>query len=84
VAEGFLTVLQVVEIVFAPVEAVDEVESVQICEAVSVELEDVRLFWLEISTREEMEECHRDVFVIAPLEVINAVQACSAATLDLQ
>lgn len=56
VAEGFLTVLQVVEIVFAPVETVDEVEPIQGFEAVRVELENVRFLSLEITAGEEMEE----------------------------
>ena len=79
-----MAILQVVEIVFAPVKTVDEIESVQRFEAASIELEDVRFLWLEVSTREEMQECHGEVFVITPLEVINMIETCSTAALDLK
>jgi len=48
-AEGFLAVLQLIEVVLAPVPAVDEVETVQF-EDVGEEREDVRPVRTEVST----------------------------------
>ena len=84
VAEGFLTLFQLIKVVFAPVKTVDEVESVQGFKTVRIELEDVHFLGLEVSNREEMQESHWQVFVITPLEVIHAVQTGSTGALDLK
>lgn len=71
IAEGFLTLVKMVEIVFIPI-PFDYVKTVQV-EASSEELEDVRLFGLEIPAGEESQERHRQILAVTPLEVIYAV-----------
>ena len=38
----------------------------------------------EVLTGKEVEKGHRHIFVITPLEVVHAVQACTAESFDLQ
>lgn len=81
-AEGFLTLVQLVEIVFVPI-PFNHVKTVQV-EALREELEDVCLLGFEITAGEESQKRHRQVFAIAPLEVVDSVQASATAALDLQ
>ena len=83
VAEGFLAVLQFVEVVFAPVPAVDKVEAVEV-QDIRECLKDVGPFRAEVSAGKQVEEGHRQFLPIAPLEVIHAVEAGTAASFDLQ
>ena len=79
--ESFLTVFQVVEIVDAPV-ALEVIKSVDL-HGLCAELEDVLLLRLEVAAGKEMQEDHWHAFAIAPLEVIDFVEASSAVAFDL-
>lgn len=43
----------------------------------------VLLLQLEVAAGKEMQECHRQAFAIAPLEVIDLVESSATAALDL-
>lgn len=80
-AEGLLAIVQLVEVVDAPIalEVIKAIEFHSLC----AELEDVFLLWLEVAAGKEMQEGHWQTFAIAPLEVIDFVEASATAALDL-
>ena len=83
VAQCVLAVCQLIEVVFAPIPPVDVVKAFQIQDIFEC-LEDVGSFRTEVAAGEEVEECHRQFLAMAPLEVIDFVQARSAACFDLK
>lgn len=82
VAEGFLALVQLVEVVFVLV-PFNHVKTVQV-KASRKELKDVCFLGLEIPAGEKPQKRHRQVFSITPLEVIHSVQAGPTAALNLQ
>ena len=84
VAEGFLAVFQLFEIVYAPVHGVDIDQTVHVLYYIFERLKEVRTFRTEVAAGQDMEEGHRQHFAIAPLEVIYFVQTRSAAPFNLK
>ena len=83
VAEGFLAVIQLVEVVFAPISAANRVEAVEV-QDIRECLKDVVSIRAEVSAGKHVEEGHRQFFSIAPLKVVHAVEAGTSAPFDLQ
>jgi len=82
VAEGFLTLVQMVEVVFVPI-PFNHVKTVEV-EALREEFKDVCLLGFEIPAGKEAQKRHWKILPIAPLEVIDTVQSSATAALNLQ
>ena len=82
-AESSLAVLQLVEVVLAPVLAVDNVEAVEV-QNVRECHKNISPFRAEVSAGVQVEEGHRQFLAIAPLEVVHTVETGTTAPFDLQ
>jgi len=65
VAEGFLTLVQMVEVVFVPI-PFNHVKTVEV-EALREELENVSLLGFKITAGHKAQKRHRQILAIAPL-----------------